>query len=128
MKGARHKEGCKEIVAESALVTGATGFLGSAVARALIAAGHHVRVLARPASDRRNIEGLDVEIVTGNLDQPESLAPALKGCTALFHVAADYRLWIPDPAAMYRTNVEGSAALIKIKVAREKTGDIRPAK
>ena len=117
MKGARHKEGCKEIVAETALVTGATGFLGSAVARALIAAGHHVRVLARPASDRRNIEGLDVEIVTGNLDQPESLAPALKGCTALFHVAADYRLWIPDPAAMYRTNVEGSAALIRAAAA-----------
>jgi dihydroflavonol-4-reductase len=97
---------------EVALVTGATGFLGSAVARVLIAAGHHVRVLARPNSDRRNLEGIDVETVTGDLDRPETLAPALKGCTALFHVAADYRLWIPNPSAMYRTNVAGSAALI----------------
>jgi dihydroflavonol-4-reductase len=97
---------------EVALVTGATGFLGSAVARVLIASGHHVRVLARPNSDRRNLEGIDVETVTGDLDRPETLAPALKGCTALFHVAADYRLWIPNPSAMYRTNVAGSAALI----------------
>jgi dihydroflavonol-4-reductase len=71
-----------------------------------------VRVLARPNSDRRNLEGIDVETVTGDLDRPETLAPALKGCTALFHVAADYRLWIPNPSAMYRTNVAGSAALI----------------
>ena len=104
-------------MAETALVTGATGFLGSAVARVLLEAGHRVRVLVRPTSDRRNIDGLDVEIATGDLDQPDTLAPALKGCTALFHVAADYRLWIRDPEAMYRTNVEGSAALIRAAAA-----------
>ena len=100
-------------MAETALVTGATGFLGSAVARALIAEGHSVRVMARPESDRRNLAGIDVEIVGGDLDKPETLAAALKGCTALYHVAADYRLWIRDPDAMYRTNVAGSAALIR---------------
>ena len=104
-------------MADTALVTGATGFLGSAVARALIADGHTVRVMARPESDRRNLEGIDVEIVGGDLSRPETLAPALKGCTALYHVAADYRLWVRDPAAMYRTNVEGSAALIRAAAA-----------
>jgi dihydroflavonol-4-reductase len=100
-------------MAEIALVTGATGFLGSAVARALLADGHHVRVMARANSDKRNLDGIDVEIVAGDLTQPETLEAALKGCTALFHVAADYRLWVRDPAAMYRANVAGSAALIR---------------
>jgi dihydroflavonol-4-reductase len=100
-------------MAETALVTGATGFLGSAVARALLAQGHYVRVMARPESDKRNLQGIDVELVVGDLNRPETLEAALKGCTALFHVAADYRLWVRDPAAMYRTNVEGSAALIR---------------
>jgi dihydroflavonol-4-reductase len=98
---------------ETALVTGATGFLGSAVARALVAAGHSVRVLSRPSSDTRNLQGLDAEIVHGDLSQPETLPPALKGCAALFHVAADYRLWVRDPEAMYRANVAGSAALMR---------------
>ena len=100
-------------MAETALVTGATGFLGSAVARALVAAGHTVRVLSRPFSDTRNLQGLDAEIVHGDLSQPETLPTALKGCTALFHVAADYRLWVRDPEAMYRANVAGSAALMR---------------
>jgi dihydroflavonol-4-reductase len=100
-------------VAETSLVTGATGFLGSAVARALIAAGHTVRILSRPSSDTRNLTGLDAEIVHGDLSQPETLLPALKGCTSLFHVAADYRLWVRDPDAMYRANVAGSAALMR---------------
>ncbi len=100
-------------MAETALVTGATGFLGSAVARALVAAGHTVRVLSRPSSDTRNLQGLDAEIVHGDLSQPETLPTALKGCTALFHVAADYRLWVRDPEAMYRANVAGSAALMR---------------
>ena len=100
-------------MAETALVTGATGFLGSAVARALLAEGHTVRVMVRPNSDKRNLDGIDVEIVAGDLSRPETLEPALKGCTALFHVAADYRLWVRDPAAMYRANVAGSAALIR---------------
>src|SRR5271168_2021718 len=100
-------------MAETALVTGATGFLGSAVARALLTEGHRVRVMARPNSDKRNLDGIDVEIVAGDLTQPETLEAALKGCTALFHVAADYRLWVRDPAAMYRANVASSAALIR---------------
>jgi dihydroflavonol-4-reductase len=102
---------------ETVLVTGATGFLGSAVARALIAEGHRVRLLARPNSDRRNVEGLDAEVVHGDLAQPETLPGALKGCSALFHVAADYRLWVRDPAPMYRINVDGSAALIRAAAA-----------
>jgi dihydroflavonol-4-reductase len=100
-------------MAETVLVTGATGFLGSAVARALVAAGHTVRALSRPSSDTRNLQGLDAEIVHGDLSQPETLPPALKSCTALFHVAADYRLWVRDPDAMYRANVAGSAALMR---------------
>jgi dihydroflavonol-4-reductase len=100
-------------MAETSLVTGATGFLGSSVARTLIAAGHEVRVLTRPSSDTRNLEGLDVDIVHGDLSHPESLPSALKGCTALFHVAADYRLWVSNPEAMYRANVAGSAALMR---------------
>lgn len=90
------------------LVTGATGFVGSAVVRRLLAAGHEVRVLVRPGADRRNLEGLPVEAVPGDLTDPASLAGALKGCKVLFHAAADYRLWIPNPNAMYRTNVDGT--------------------
>jgi dihydroflavonol-4-reductase len=97
----------------TALVTGATGFLGSAVVRQLLARGDAVRVLARMGSDRRNLTGLDVEIIEGDLDRPETLPPAVKGIDALYHVAADYRLWVRDEAAMLRTNVEGSRALIR---------------
>jgi len=94
------------------LVTGATGFVGAAVARRLVAAGHDVRALVRPGSDRRNLDGLRVEIAAGDLTDPGSLARALSGCTALFHVAADYRLWVPEPEAMYRTNVRGTRDLM----------------
>jgi dihydroflavonol-4-reductase len=100
-----------------ALVTGATGFVGSAVTRALLAAGHGVRALARPGSDRSNLDGLAVEIREGRLEDSGSLARAVEGCTALFHVAADYRLWVPDPAAMLRTNVEGTRALMRAALA-----------
>jgi dihydroflavonol-4-reductase len=99
------------------LVTGATGFVGAAVARALLAAGHRVRVLARPGSDRRNLAGLAVEIVEGSLEDGRSLAAAVAGCPYLFHVAADYRLWVPDPAVMYRANVEGTRALMLAALA-----------
>ena len=95
------------------LVTGATGFLGSAVARALLDAGHAVRVLTRPGADTRNIDGLDVERATGDLTDRPSLEKAARGCDTLFHVAADYRLWIPDPPTVYRTNVEGSRDLLR---------------
>jgi dihydroflavonol-4-reductase len=95
------------------LITGATGFVGSAVLRRLLAAGHEVRALVRAGSDRRNLEGLDVEIATGDLCDPASLRQAVAGCDTLFHVAADYRLWIPDPDSIYRTNVEGTRMLIR---------------
>lgn len=94
------------------LVTGATGFVGSAVARALINTGHQVRALTRPHSDRRNLEGLPVRIAEGRLEDAASLAHALAGCRYLFHVAADYRLWVPDPTAMFRANVEGTRDLM----------------
>ena len=95
------------------LVTGATGFVGAAVARALLARpGQRVRVLARPHSDRRNLAGLEVEITEGSLEDAASLARAVEGCRYLFHVAADYRLWVPDPAAMFRANVDGTRALM----------------
>ncbi len=94
------------------MVTGATGFVGAAVARCLIAAGRSVRVLVRPGSDRRNLETLPVDVVTGDLTDPTSLATALAGCEGLFHVAAEYQLWVKDPAAMYRANVEGTRAIM----------------
>lgn len=97
-----------------ALVTGTSGFVGSAVARRLAVDGHDIRVLLRPTSDRRNLDGLDAEIVEGDLAEPESLKAAVKGCDAVFHVAADYRIWVPDGgASMYRSNVDGSRELVR---------------
>lgn len=78
------------------LVTGATGFVGSAVARVLEERGHRLRLFVRPTSDRSNIAELDAEIAVGDLSDPQTLAPALKNVKTLFHVAADYRLWVPD--------------------------------
>jgi dihydroflavonol-4-reductase len=95
------------------LVTGATGFVGSAVARALLETGHDVRVLARPGSDRRNLADLSVTVAEGSLEDAQSLARAVGGCRYLFHVAADYRLWVPDPAPMFRVNVEGTRVLMR---------------
>jgi len=94
------------------LVTGGTGFLGSALVRQLLEAGHQVRILLREGSDRRNIEGLPVEPVIGNMRDPSSLKSALTGCEALFHAAADYRLWTPRPGEMYDTNVAGTRNLM----------------
>jgi dihydroflavonol-4-reductase len=95
------------------LITGATGFEGSSVLRRLLQAGHEVRALVRAGSDRRNVEGLPVELAIGDLNDPPSLRAALSGCENLFHVAADYRLWVPHPDAIYRTNVDGSRSLIR---------------
>jgi dihydroflavonol-4-reductase len=95
------------------LVTGATGFVGSAVARALAARGHPLRLLVRPSSDRRNLAGLDAEVVTGDLTDPDSLVRAAAGCRYVFHVAADYRVWVPDPDAMLRANVDGAVAMVR---------------
>jgi dihydroflavonol-4-reductase len=99
------------------LVTGATGFVGSAVARRLVSHGFGVRVLVRADSDRRNIEGLDVDVATGDLADRVSLEGAAKGCTALFHVAADYRLWTRDPQRMFATNVDGTREVLRAAAA-----------
>ncbi len=93
-------------------LTGGTGFIGSAVLRQLLAAGHEVRVLIRPKSDRRNIAGLPVEIVYGDLTDRASLDRGIKGCSTLFHVAADYRLWVPKAEEMYETNVAGTSNIM----------------
>lgn len=99
------------------LVTGGTGFVGSAVIRRLLARGQAVRALARPGSDRRNLAGLDIEVAEGDLLDRASLTRAAAGCTGLYHVAADYRLWVPDPAAMLKANVEGSRDVIRAACA-----------
>jgi dihydroflavonol-4-reductase len=95
-----------------ALVTGASGFVGAAVARALVNAGWQVRVLVRAGSDRTNLQNLPLEVEVGDLTVTASLELALVDCAALFHVAADYRLGAPDPAQLYRTNVEGTRNLL----------------
>jgi len=91
-----------------ALVTGASGFVGSAVVRRLLAAGHSVRALVRPTSDLRNLAGLEVAPVEGDLRDVRSLERAAVGCQALFHVAAEYRLWHPRPRELYAANVDGT--------------------
>jgi dihydroflavonol-4-reductase len=103
----------KRDVADTVLVTGASGFVGSRVARALVARGYGVRVLLRPTASRRNLTGLPVEMVYGGLDERPALDAALHGCAALVHVAADYRLWAPDPGAMMRCNVDGTRAVME---------------
>jgi dihydroflavonol-4-reductase len=99
-------------------VTGATGFLGGHVAQALLARGAGLRLLVRPTSNLRNIQGLTgtgrIDEVVGDLRQPETMRAGLRGCDALLHVAADYRLWVKDPAEMYAANVEGTRALLDL--------------
>ena len=97
-----------------ALVTGATGFLGSHVARVLAEQGAELRLLVRPTSDLRNIDDLkDADRVVGDLRDAASISKALSGCEVVFHVAADYRLWVRDPGEMYRSNVEGTRSLLE---------------
>jgi dihydroflavonol-4-reductase len=95
-----------------AFVTGATGFLGSHVARVLAEQGANLRLLVRPSSDLRNLQGLNAETATGDLRDRESLETAMAGCDTVFHVAADYRLWVRDPEQMYQSNVEGTRAIL----------------
>ena len=96
-----------------AFVTGATGFVGSHVAQLLSAQGADLRLLVRSSSRTENIADLKAERVAGDLRDPDSLKFAMQGCEFVFHVAADYRLWVRDPAEMYRCNVEGTRALIR---------------
>ena len=95
------------------LVTGANGFVGAAVVRALLAGNRPVRALVRPTSDCTNLEALPVELVHGDLNEPESLRAAVAGCRFVMHVAADYRLWAPDAESMYETNVHGSVRMLE---------------
>ena len=98
-----------------AFVTGATGFLGSHVARVLAEQGAELRLLVRPTSDLRNIKDLNADRVVGDLRDSASIEKALSGCEVVFHVAADYRLWVRgrDSGEMYRSNVEGTRGLIE---------------
>lgn len=95
------------------LVTGATGFIGSHVVRALVERGERPRCLVRPTARREVLGDLDVEWVEGDLTDPESLVRAVRGCDLLFHVAAEYRLWSPRPRDLYRVNVGGTEALLR---------------
>ncbi len=99
------------------LVTGASGFVGSAVVRALLARGSQVRVLVRPQSDLSNVRDLAVEIVEGDLRDPASLRRACEGCSGLYHLAADYRLWTRTPSDLYASNVEGTGHLMEAALA-----------
>ncbi len=100
-------------------LTGATGFVGSHVAQAYAAQGARLRLLTRGSSNLDGLVGLpsDTETVCGDLRTPERLRSSLQGCEAVVHVAADYRLWVPDPAEMYKANVEGTRELLRM--ARE---------
>jgi dihydroflavonol-4-reductase len=95
-----------------AFVTGATGFLGSHVARVLATQGSDLRLLVRSSSNLKNLEGLKAETAIGDLRDAASLEKAISGCDAVFHVAADYRLWVRDPREMYRSNVEGTRSIL----------------
>lgn len=98
-------------------LTGATGFVGHHVAKALAAEGAELRLLVRKTSNLANLEGIAGDTHVGDLAEPESLKPALTGCDAVVHVAADYRLWIRDPQTMYKANVDGTRELLRL--ARE---------
>lgn len=95
------------------LVTGGTGFVGAHLVRALVARGEKVRCLIRASSRLDNLEGLPVELVQGDLQHPDSLQEALRGCRRLFHCAADYRLFAPDPREIYANNVQGTENLLR---------------
>ncbi|GAB4154346.1 MAG: NAD-dependent epimerase/dehydratase family protein [Sphingomonadales bacterium] len=99
------------------MVTGANGFVGSALVRRLLRDGARVRAMVRPGCSRRNLDGLAAEIVEADLLDPCTWPAMLKDVRALYHVAADYRLWVPNPDVMYRTNVDGSVGLIKAAAA-----------
>lgn len=100
------------------LVTGASGFLGSAVARCLLQRGARVRVLVRRHSPRRNLDGLPVRLFEGDMRDPGAVRGAMEGVRYVFHVAADYRLWAPDPEEIVRTNVQGTEVVMRAAMAQ----------
>jgi dihydroflavonol-4-reductase len=94
------------------VVTGAGGFIGSAVVRKLLQRGKDVRCYVEPGAKTTNLDGLDVEIVVGDVNDRDAITQALKGCDALYHLAAIYAIWLPDPSLMYRVNVEGTKTVL----------------
>lgn len=100
-------------MADLAFLTGATGFVGANLARLLLEKGLRVRALARKGSDRRTLAGLPVEVAEGDLRDPASLERAVAGARWVFHVAADYRIWVPDPAEMNRSNIDGTVNVLR---------------
>src|ERR1041385_2800483 len=104
-------------MSDTVLVTGASGFVGSAVARGLIAKNFRVRALLRSTSPRTNVEGLGCEILLGDMRDPRSMKNAMQGTRYLFHVAADYRLWARDPEEIVRNNLEGTHAVMEAALA-----------
>jgi dihydroflavonol-4-reductase len=97
---------------DTVLVTGASGFVGSAVARVLVERGFNVRALVRPASPVAHLAGTDIEFIHGDLRDAESVRPAMRGARALFHVAADYRLWARDPDEIVRNNLTSTRTVM----------------
>lgn len=97
---------------DSAFLTGGTGFVGANLCRLLIKQGFKVKALARKDGDRRNLDGQDVEIIEGGLNDKSAIEDGVKGCRYVFHVAADYRIWIPNPDEMYKANVEGTEIVL----------------
>jgi len=102
---------------EQVMLTGGTGFLGSAIARALVAEGHAVRALIRPGTPRQVLDGVPVTACPGDLGDPNAIAVAMAGCAAVIHCAADYRIWVPDPARMHAVNVTGTEAVMRAALA-----------
>ncbi len=96
-----------------ALLTGATGFVGSALAKAMVGAGYAVRALARPSSPRLHLAGLDLEFAEGDLRDAASIRRAIKGVRHVFHAAADYRLWARDPSEIFAANVDGTRNIMQ---------------
>src|SRR6201996_226597 len=101
------------VAGDKILITGASGFVGAAVARAALASGYTVRALVRAASTRTNLADLNVELAEGDMRDPDAVARAMSGVSALLHVAADYRLWAPDPDEIVRTNCDGTRILMQ---------------
>ncbi len=96
-----------------AFLTGGTGFVGANLCRLLTQQGLQVRTLARKGGDRRNLEGQNVEIIEGSLTDKSAIETGVAGCRYVFHVAADYRIWIPNPEEMYKANVEGAENVLR---------------